>query len=140
MSKMGSHDSFGHLKHKLWPKERPGVKLAVWLPTTKSRESTWFPCMQVACNIPLQRSWWGLQLCLVFISIWSLHTKLWAPKVVGVPTLVISGLPLGSLETNAIWMWASWRGIEYTIKGKVVAPPKFGSWWVLWVQVVRGSS
>ncbi len=29
MSKMGSHDPFGHLKHKLWPKERPGIKLAV---------------------------------------------------------------------------------------------------------------
>jgi hypothetical protein len=26
MSKMCSHCSFGHLKHKLRPKERPGVK------------------------------------------------------------------------------------------------------------------
>jgi len=42
MSKMGSHCSFGHLKHKLWPKERPRVKLLVWLLTRKSRESTWF--------------------------------------------------------------------------------------------------
>jgi len=31
MFKMGSHCSFGHLKHKLWPKERPGVKLSVYL-------------------------------------------------------------------------------------------------------------
>ncbi len=29
MFKMDSHDPFGHLKHKLWPKERPGVKLAI---------------------------------------------------------------------------------------------------------------
>jgi hypothetical protein len=29
MSEMGSHDPFGHLKHKLWPKERLGVKLAI---------------------------------------------------------------------------------------------------------------
>jgi len=28
MSKMGSHDPFGHLNHKLWPKEKPKVKLA----------------------------------------------------------------------------------------------------------------
>jgi len=27
MSKMGLHGSFGHLKHKLWLKEGPGVKL-----------------------------------------------------------------------------------------------------------------
>jgi hypothetical protein len=29
MSKMGLHCPFGHLKHKLWPKERSGVKLAL---------------------------------------------------------------------------------------------------------------
>jgi hypothetical protein len=29
MSKMGSHDPFGYLKHKLWPKEGLGVKLKV---------------------------------------------------------------------------------------------------------------
>jgi hypothetical protein len=29
MSKMGSQDPFGHLQHKLWPKERLGVKLTV---------------------------------------------------------------------------------------------------------------
>jgi hypothetical protein len=29
MSKVASHDPFGHFKHKLWPKERSGVKLAI---------------------------------------------------------------------------------------------------------------
>jgi len=29
MSRMGSHDPFGHLKHKLWPKEGLGVNLAI---------------------------------------------------------------------------------------------------------------
>jgi hypothetical protein len=32
---MGSHCSFGYLKHKLWPKEGLGVKLRVELSTTK---------------------------------------------------------------------------------------------------------
>jgi len=27
MSEMGLHDTFGHLKHKLWPKEGSGIKL-----------------------------------------------------------------------------------------------------------------
>jgi len=62
MSKMGSHDPFGHLKHKLWPKERSGVKLAVWLSTIKSRESTRFTSVQVACDISLESSWQGLQI------------------------------------------------------------------------------
>jgi hypothetical protein len=47
---------FGHLKHKLWPKERSGVKLAIWLPTTKSRELTKFGRVQEACDIPLEIS------------------------------------------------------------------------------------
>ncbi len=29
MFKMGSRDQFEHLKHKLWPKERPEIKLAI---------------------------------------------------------------------------------------------------------------
>jgi hypothetical protein len=37
---MASHWPFGHLSPKLWAKEGPRVKLAVWLPTTKSWEST----------------------------------------------------------------------------------------------------
>jgi len=65
----------------------------------------------------------GYNFALDFISIWGLHTKLWDPKIVGVP------------KQNAIWMWASWRGTKYTIKGKVVASPKSGPWWVLWVWV-----
>jgi len=29
MFKMGLHDSFGYLKHKLWQKEESGVKLLI---------------------------------------------------------------------------------------------------------------
>jgi hypothetical protein len=100
MSKMGLHDPFGHLKHKLWPKEGSGVKLAVWLPTTKNQESTRFPCVQVACHIPLESSWPGYNFALDLISIRDLHTKLWGPKVAEVPTLGILRLPFGSLETK----------------------------------------
>jgi hypothetical protein len=42
---------------------------------------------------------------------------------------------LGVLGQNAIWMWASWRGTKYTIRGKVVASHKPGPWWVLWIWV-----
>jgi hypothetical protein len=63
MFEIGSHHAFKHLKHKLWSKERPGVKLPVWLPTTKSQESTQFPRVQATCDIPLESSQWRLQLC-----------------------------------------------------------------------------
>jgi hypothetical protein len=60
---MNLHHPFGHLKHKLWPKKGSGIKLAIWPLTIKSQESTWFPYMQVVCNILSQSSWRGLQLC-----------------------------------------------------------------------------
>jgi len=42
---------------------------------------------------------------------------------------------LGNFRQNAIWMWTPWAITKYTIRGKVVASPKSGSWWVLWVWV-----
>ncbi len=100
MSEMGSHDSFGHLKHKLWPKEGLGVEWVVRLPTTKSRESTQFPYVQVTCDIPWKALNKGYQFALNLISIKGLHAKLWAPKVTGAPTLVISGPPLRNPKTK----------------------------------------
>jgi hypothetical protein len=68
--------------------------------TTKSQESPQVPCVQVTCDIPFESFQWGLQLCLNLISIKGLHAKLWAPKVVKVIIVGISGLPLGSPGTK----------------------------------------
>jgi hypothetical protein len=54
MSKMASHEPFGHLQLKLWAKEGPGVKLAVWLPATKSLESTSSRRLQKECDMALE--------------------------------------------------------------------------------------
>jgi len=59
---MASHCPFGHLQPKLWEKEGPGVKLPVWLPTTKSRELTFSWRRLKECDTSLKRSWWELQL------------------------------------------------------------------------------
>jgi hypothetical protein len=42
---------------------------------------------------------------------------------------------LGVLGQNDIWTFISWLGTKYTIRGKAVASPKSGPWWVLWVHV-----
>jgi len=55
MSKIDLHCSFGHLKHNLWPNERPGVKLSVSLLTRKSRESTRFTYLHTTCDIFLEK-------------------------------------------------------------------------------------
>jgi hypothetical protein len=95
MFKVGSHDPFGHWKHKLWPKEGQGVKLAVWLSTTKSLPDL------LACRWRATCHWKALDKGYNFasnlITIEGFHTKLWGPKVAGVPMLAISGLPFGIL-------------------------------------------
>jgi len=68
----------------------------------------------------------GYNLSLNLTSIRGLQKKLWASKVVEVPSLRISRLP----RQNDIWMQPPWPSIENTIKGKVVASLKFRPWWV----------
>jgi hypothetical protein len=54
----------------------------------------------------------------------------------GSPNLRNFGTPnLGVPWQNDIWVLAPWPSTENTIRGKVVASPKFGSWWVLWICV-----
>jgi hypothetical protein len=77
----------------------------------------------------------GYNFALDLTSIRGFHRKLWVSKVVGVSILGILGLPLGSPKTK--WDLGArpmTRHKEY-YKGKVVASPKFGPWWVLWVRV-----
>jgi hypothetical protein len=59
---MASHEPFGHLQPKLWAKEGPEVKLAVWLPTTKSWESTSSQRPLTKCDMALESSRGELQL------------------------------------------------------------------------------
>jgi hypothetical protein len=128
---MGWHDPFEYLKHKFWPKERLGVKLPIWPPTTKSQELLWFLYMQVVCHILLESSRWRLQLCFNLTSIEGLHTKLWASKITRV---LISRFPVEAPRQNDIWVLAPWPSTKNTIRGKVMASPKSKPWWVLWVR------
>jgi len=123
MFKRGSHDPFEHSKHKLWQKKRSRVKLTIWLSTTKSQESPWLLCCRWRAKYCWKALNDGYNFALNFTSIKGLHTKLWAPKVTWV------------LGQNDIWVHVLCSSTEYTIRGKVVAFPKFGMWWVLWVRV-----
>jgi hypothetical protein len=100
MSKMGLHDPFGYLKHKLWPKERLEVKLAIWLPTTKSWESPQFLAHRWHDAYRWQDLDKGNDFASYLTSIEGFHTKLWVSKMARVPILGILGLPLGSPGTK----------------------------------------
>jgi hypothetical protein len=64
MSKMASHEPFGHLQPKLWAKKGPGVKLPIWLPTTKRQETTSSRRLKKECDGALESSRGELQLWL----------------------------------------------------------------------------
>jgi hypothetical protein len=136
MYKMSLHDPFEHLKHKLWPKKGPKVKLSIWFSTIKSLESPWFTCVKVACHIMLESSWSRLRLCFK-----SHLNQRFPQEIIGLqscesPNFKNFGTPnLGIPGQNDIWVLAPWLGIENIIKGKVVASPKSGPWWILWVCV-----
>jgi len=141
MSKMALHEPFGHLQHKLWSKEGPGVKLIVWLPTTKSRESTRPRCVQEECDTLLESSRGELQVCY--------RPPLNQRSELGVMSSQspreskpgqFRDSSLGVPGIKAIRMRVRWSNAKNTIWGKVVASLESGPWWVKWVRVARGLS
>jgi len=134
MSKMASHEAFGHLQHKLWSKEGPGVKLAIWLPTTKNRESTQFRCLQVKCKTPLEKSRGELQLWLRPRPDSNSGQEIMMLKVLESKLGQFWNSTLGVLGKSVIRMQVRWWNAKNTILGKAVASPKSRLWWVKWVQ------
>jgi hypothetical protein len=136
---MASHWSFGHLQPKLWAKEGPGVKLAVWLPTTKSRESTrsWHALGE--CNTSLKRSRRRLQDWLRPCPDPRSGRGVMAIQSPGSPTETHSGQLRdsisGVLGKCDIWIWVPRRIIEYTIGNMVVTSLEPGPWCVMWVRI-----
>jgi hypothetical protein len=96
MSKLASHWPFGHLQPKLWAKEGPGVKLAVWLPTTKSWESTFSRRLQQECDMALESSRGELQHWFKPHSNRTWQSGDMSSQSPGTPTGTISRLQLGS--------------------------------------------
>jgi len=101
----------------------------------KSRITLKYVCAGL-CHISLESYWRGLQLwfkphlnqrfsqeVMAFQSARSLNFESFRTRNLGV-----SG-------QNDIWMQLAWIITKNIIMGKVVASPKFGPWWVLWVCV-----
>jgi len=135
MFKMGSHDLFEYLKHKLWPKEGPKVKDQFDSCPLKVKNRPEIHAFKSCATDRWKNLDEGYNFVLDLTSIEGLYKKLWFSKVPIVPILEISKFNLGVLGQNEIWVQPPWLIIDNTIKGKVVVFPKFGLWWVLWVHV-----
>jgi hypothetical protein len=133
---MGSHDPFGHLKHKLWPKEGSRIKLAVWFPTTKSRKSPWFPCVQGGVWHPVGKISTRDITLLEISSQSKVYIQSYGPSKLRESQLwEFRDSRLGVLEQNDIWLLVMWLGTKYNRRGMVVASLESRLWWVLWVYV-----
>jgi len=82
MSKMASHEPFGHLQPKLWAKERLGLKLAVWSQR-----------LQKECDRALESSWGELQLWFRPHSNRRLEPRVMSVQSPGSPTRDSFGSP-----------------------------------------------
>jgi hypothetical protein len=96
---MALHEPFGHLQYKLWMKEKPWIKLPIWLLTTKKFGNRPDPNV---CRSSATHHWKALKeiykFSLDFIPIGGLSKELWTPKVSGVQTGAVLGLLFGSSE------------------------------------------
>jgi hypothetical protein len=129
MSKMGSHCSFGHLKHKLRPKEGPRVKTGSQIANlTPDQKKSGIDLIYLAAgNVPhivgklLTRATTLLQtasrseVCSQSYAA-SKSRESWLAQFRDSH----AGVPRESRDKKAISMWALWRGAEYTIGSKVV--------------------
>jgi hypothetical protein len=121
---MASHWSFRHLHPKLWEKEGPRVKLAIWLPTTKSRESTFFRPPNWKCNTSSEWSRRGLQVWFRPRCDQTLQLRVMSSQSPGTVSGQfrdsnpgVSGVP----GKSDIRPWVPRKVTEYTIRSKVVA-------------------
>jgi hypothetical protein len=144
---MASHWPFGHLQPKLWAKEGSGVKLAIWLPTTKSRESTFSRPPNWECDTSFERSRRGLQVWFRPRCDQTLQSGVMSSQSPGTPPWTISGqfrdsnpgVP-GVPGKSDIRAWVSRSVTEYTIGSKVVAFSRVRAVVCLVVQNARGLS
>jgi len=137
---MASHEPFRHLQHKLWSKERSDVKLAIWFPTIKSRESTRSQCVQIECDTLLESSWGELQVRFRPHPNPRYEPGVTSSQRFGSPNREFQDSSLRISRRKAIWMWVRRSNAQNTIWGKVVASPESGLWWIKWVRVARGLS
>jgi hypothetical protein len=105
----------------------------------KSRESTSSQPPNWECNTSLKRSWRGLQVWFKPRCNQTLQSGVMSSQSPRTPPGIVSGQfrdsNLGVPGKNDIRAWMLRRVTEYTIRGKVVASPESGPWWVKWVQM-----
>jgi len=118
MSKMGFHDPFGHLKHKLWQIKGLRIKLSIWFLTVKNQELPWFPCVGGVPHVI------GKTLTNVINLLETSPQSKVCTQSYGLSKLQEFQFRdfwdsiLGVSGQNDIWVLVLWLGTKNTIKGE----------------------
>jgi hypothetical protein len=132
------------MQPKSWAKEESGVKPAIWLPTTKSRESTSFRPPNWKCNTSLERSRRGLQVWFRPRHDQTSQSRVMSSQSPGTPPGLVSGQfrdsNLGVPGKSDIRTWVLRSVTEYTIRSKVMAYSRVRAVLCLVVQSAHGLS
>jgi hypothetical protein len=132
---MASHEPFGHLHPKLWAKEGPEVKLSIWLPTTKSRESTRFRRETRECDMALESSQRELQDWFRTHPNRRSRREVMMAQSPRSPNRDNFETPLWeSRDKEPLGCGRGGATQRIIYGGKVVASPESGPWWVKWVK------
>jgi hypothetical protein len=133
---MASHWSFGHLQPKLWAKGGLRVKLAIWLSTTKSQESTSSRHPNLKCDTALESSRRGLQVWFRPRPDRRSEREATMSQSPGSPKPgQFRDFTLGVPGQTTTWVWARRSNAENTIGRIVVTPSESGPWCVMWVRI-----
>ncbi len=121
--KMDSHFQFGNLKLKLWQKE--------WYAITKTLKNEVKWCSIRTCIMTLEFFFKDYYFSLESFSIWICMQKLWTHNVTK-KIFKILRFPFGVLIFFVILMQSPPPITKFIIGKKVMTPPKFKPWWILW--------
>ncbi len=116
--------------------QKKGVKLPIWLPATKSRESTCSRRALGECDTTLKSSRRGLQVWFRPRPDWRSGREAMMSQNPRSPKPgQFRDFTLGVPGQTTTWVWARRSNAENTIGRMVVTPPESGSWCVMWVRV-----
>jgi hypothetical protein len=92
--------------------------------------------VQVVCFMLLRSSRQRLQRCFRLHLNKKFSQEVMNLKNGGNPNFRNFKTPdLKVMGQNDIWVQPLWQGTKNTIRGKVLASPKFRPWWILWIHV-----
>jgi hypothetical protein len=132
---MGLHIPFEYLKHKLWPKERLGIKLPIWISKTKVRNR---PNL-LTCKWHATYHWKffdkGYNFVLDVTSIGGLKKKLWASKVTKVPISKILGFSTSGSRDKMTFGCSPVANKKEYYKGEGGGFPQVRVMVILWIHV-----